>query len=47
MIRHLAVNLLTQEKSAHGDMRAKRLKAGWDNCYLTLLLAQVPTLSRK
>ncbi|NJR39018.1 MAG: hypothetical protein HC781_09495 [Leptolyngbyaceae cyanobacterium CSU_1_4] len=29
VIRHLAVNLLTQEKSAHGGMRAKRLKADW------------------
>lgn len=47
VIRHLAVNLLTQEKSAKGGTRAKRLKAGWDDHYLTKILAQVPTSSRK
>jgi predicted transposase YbfD/YdcC len=47
VIRHLAVNLLTQEKSAKGGTRAKRLKAGWDDRYLTKILAQVPTSSRK
>ena len=31
VIRHLAVNLLSQEKSAKGGTRAKRLKAGWDD----------------
>jgi predicted transposase YbfD/YdcC len=47
VIRHLAVNLLSQEKSAKGGTRAKRLKAGWDDQYLTKILAQVPTPSRK
>jgi predicted transposase YbfD/YdcC len=47
VIRHLAVNLLTQENSAKGGTRAKRLKAGWDDHYLTKILAQVPTPSRK
>jgi len=47
VIRHLAVNLLSQEKSAKGGTRAKRLKAGWDDHYLTQILAQVPTTSRK
>lgn len=47
VIRHLAVNLLTQEKSAKGGTRAKRLKAGWNDHYLTKILAQVPTPSRK
>ena len=47
VIRHLAVNLISQEKSAKGGTRAKRLKAGWDDRYLTKLLAQAPTPSRK
>jgi predicted transposase YbfD/YdcC len=47
VIRHLVVNLLSQEKSAKGSTRAKRLKAGWDDQYLTKILAQVPTPSRK
>lgn len=47
VIRHLAVNLLTQEKSAKGGTRAKRLKAGWDDHYLTQILAQVSIPSHK
>ena len=45
VIRHLALNLLTQEKSAKGGTRAKRLKAGWDDQYLTKILSS--TLSQK
>jgi predicted transposase YbfD/YdcC len=47
VIRHLAVNLLSQEKSAKGGTRARRLKAGWDDQYLTKILSQVPTPSHK
>lgn len=47
VIRHLALNLLSQEKSAKGGTRAKRLKAGWDDQYLTKILSQVPTPSPK
>jgi predicted transposase YbfD/YdcC len=47
VIRHLALNLLSQEKSAKGGTRAKRLKAGWDDRYLTKIFSQVPPPSRK
>jgi len=47
VIRHLAVNLLSQEQSAKGGTHAKRLKAGWDDQYLTKILAQLPSPSRK
>jgi len=40
VIRHIALNLLTQESSAKGGTRAKRLKAGWDDQYLLKVLAQ-------
>lgn len=40
LIRHVALNLLRQEHSAKGGVKAKRLKAGWDDRYLSLLLAQ-------
>lgn len=38
VIRHLALNLLTHESTAKGGIHAKRLKAGWDNNYLSLIL---------
>lgn len=39
LIRHIAVNLLRQESSAKVGFKAKRLKAGWDNRYLSKILA--------
>lgn len=47
VIRHLAVNLLSQDQSVKGGMRAKRLRAGWDDQYLTKILAPVPTRAGK
>jgi predicted transposase YbfD/YdcC len=39
VIRHIALNLLSQESSAKVGKKAKRLKAGWDNTYLIKVLA--------
>jgi predicted transposase YbfD/YdcC len=39
LIRHVALNLLRQDTCAKGGIKAKRLKAGWDNVYLSRILA--------
>ena len=39
MIRHISLNLLNQEKTSKTGARNKRLRAGWDNDYLTKILA--------
>ncbi len=38
VVRHLALNLLTHESTAKGGIHAKRLLAGWNNNYLSLVL---------
>ena len=38
IIRHIALNLITQDKSCTLGKKAKRLKAGWDNSYLLKIL---------
>lgn len=38
ILRHMALNLLKNEKSAKGGIRAKRLQAGWNNDYLLSIL---------
>jgi predicted transposase YbfD/YdcC len=45
VIRHIAVNLLSQEKRASVGIENKRLKAGWDNRYLETVLSclSIPT----
>jgi predicted transposase YbfD/YdcC len=40
VLRHLAVNVLRQDTRCSHGIATKRLKAGWDNAYLTHLLAQ-------
>jgi predicted transposase YbfD/YdcC len=39
VLRHMAVNLLKQEASAKGGIKAKRLQAGWNEAYLIKVLS--------
>ena len=38
VLRHIALNLLKRETSLKKSIKAKRLKAGWDNNYLAKVL---------
>jgi predicted transposase YbfD/YdcC len=38
VLRHIALNLIRQEKSSKRSVKGRRLKAGWDNSYLERVL---------
>jgi len=38
LLRHIALNLLKQERSVKVGIAAKRKMAGWDNAYLLKVL---------
>ena len=39
VLQHIALNLVTQEKSTRSSVKTKRLRAGWDNAYLWKVLS--------
>jgi len=38
VMRHIALNMLRNEKSSKKSIRLRRLRAGWDNAYLKKVL---------
>ena len=40
VVRHLALNLLRQDRTIKASIKSKRKRAGWDNDYLLVILSQ-------
>lgn len=38
-LRHMALNLISRETSSKGGVKARRLRAGWDEDYLIKVLS--------
>lgn len=47
VLRHLALNLINQEKSLKAGTRAKRMRAGWDDQYLFRVLTNYAQTNTK
>lgn len=41
VIRHIALNLIKQEKTSKAGVKTKCLKAGWDNDYLLRVIGMI------
>ena len=39
VLRHMALNVMQKENATKGSLRGKFKRAGWDDAYLTKLLA--------
>jgi predicted transposase YbfD/YdcC len=46
-LRKIALNLLKQETTEKAGVKAKRLKAGWDETYLQIVLMQTSRTSKQ